>query len=305
MTSSDLWLRRSFIFFPTICFGKQPRMPRQERKRPRSATSRASNSSAFALPVEVMAHLLRWTMEKQWLRLRLLSRKWCSAVACLMEGELTAQTYGGAWKPLCQRTVVRRLLLVSAPFMSPEVLHSVSAVHLGIWNVESPKSKPIEAELKLISVHFPRLEEFFCPGSVTDTGLENLVQRAPLKLLDLTGCKNVTEKGLREVSKLGTLTSLNLSGCRETMHAGLGEVAKLRTLTSLNLSGCELTDDSLSELSKLGALTSLTLTGCYQLSGAGLNGATSLKFLKLDCCYRITTAGLGQVAQLRDLTSLN
>jgi hypothetical protein len=78
-------------------------------------------NSSLALPAEVIARLLQWTTDAQWLQVRLLSQKWRSAVVCLMEGELCAQTSSdGIWKPPLLRTVVRRLLLVSAPSCQPK-----------------------------------------------------------------------------------------------------------------------------------------------------------------------------------------
>ncbi len=127
---------------------------------------------SVALPVEVLAHVLGWTTEVQWLQFRLLSRKWAAAVACLLEGGLTAQTStDGVWEPHLRTTAIRRLLLVSAPIMPPEVLQSVSAVKLC--------SNVSEREVTVIVDHFPRLKCLLCPQTVSDTGLREIAKCEP------------------------------------------------------------------------------------------------------------------------------
>jgi hypothetical protein len=193
-----------------------------------------SSNLSTALPVEVLAHLLGWTTEAHWLHLRLLSRNWFSAVVCLMELELTAQTSDGAWKPQLKRTISHRLLPVSSSFMSPEVHQSVCAAHFsgGCGTVS-------ERDLMLIASHFPRLEQLSCRGTVTDTVLRKIEEHARLKSLDLLEGKCVTDLGLRELSKLPSLTSLTVvegladyrrqSGCViEALHSENPSLRRVR-----------------------------------------------------------------------------
>jgi hypothetical protein len=244
------------------------------------------------VPVEVMAHLLGWMTEPQWLQLRGLSRKWRSAVGCRMEGELSAQTSSdGTWKPPLRRTIARRLLLVSTPFMSPE-LKLGSAAYLG----DGLSCQVAEREIVLIADHFQGLEQFVCPETITDTGLGDLAKRFPLKSLGLISCTRVTDLGLHEVSKFSALKSLDLTQCFRITDGGLAEVAKLRTLTSLSLNGCfEITDAGLHEVAKLSALTSLDLSHCREISNSGLGEVAAkldaLLALNLRGCAKIGTPG--------------
>jgi hypothetical protein len=132
-------------------------------------------NSSVTLPVEVMAHILGWTTEEHLLQLRLLSQKWYSAVASLMEGELSAQTSSdGTWKPSLRRKVARRLLVVCAPFMPAEVLRGVTAAHLSDGcTCETRVGGYVSAqETVLVAERFAGVEHLICPQSVTDTALQ-------------------------------------------------------------------------------------------------------------------------------------
>jgi hypothetical protein len=265
------------------------------------------SSSFVELPVEEMAHLLGWASEGEWLQIRVLNRRWVSAVACLMEGELSEQiSYDGEWSPPLRRKLVRRLLLLSTPLMSAEVLQSVSALHLSA-SLAKPSCQVSERELSLIADHFPSVERLF--SSYTTYMDSHEIDGLPMESRNLLGWGNLTDICLRVVSKLSALTFLNLAWCKTITDARLVEVGKLGALTSLSLHRCEkITDSGLVELSKLGALTSLALTGCYNITDAGLRHISKLRALTslnlTDCC-KIPDAGLVEVAKLEALTSLN
>jgi hypothetical protein len=165
----------------------RPRMPpseQRDRKRHRESSSpeQGTLDSSAILPVEVMAHSLRWSTLRQLLRTRKVNQKWFSAVCLLMEDYLDARMcLDGEWEvPL--RSLPRRLVLVSSPFFAPDILQNVLEVDLGdMWCRDHRCETALERELTLIADNFPRLKRLRCPQTITDTGLREVVLRAEKK----------------------------------------------------------------------------------------------------------------------------
>jgi hypothetical protein len=269
------------------------------------------------LSVEVMAHLLGWVIDKAWLAVRGLNRKWHAAVCCLMEGVLQTQTTSGMWHP-SSNAVVRRLLLVCTPLMIPEVLHSVSTVNLSeqCWDddrkvrsanpYEDYESYPAER-----TAEFAKLTSF--PGLTALNGfrITSMEFQAISKVASLTSLVvhsgDLTNSGLKGL-KLELLTSLNLGSCGQITDAALVPIARLPALQSLNLSLCyRITDLGLKEIGKLTSLTSLCLEHCTNITDAGMKEVSklvSLTSLDVSFCKAITDVGLHEIAKLSALTSL-
>jgi len=101
---------------------------------------------------------------------------------------------------------------------------------------------------------------------INDSELEKLIQRNPhLKIIDLSGCKNLTGFGLAPLQRLTKLKSLNLSDCTKMTDAGLRYLKNIPTLETLDLRGCKMiTESGLAYVEEISTLTHLELDAAQQ-----------------------------------------
>ncbi len=142
-------------------------------------------------------------------------------------------------------------------------------------------------------------------ASITDDGLEHVIQLHKLQRLNLTGT-TITNDGLETIAALKELKTLLVSS-PEVTDDGLRTIAKLEQLEELNLVGTSITDDGLDHLVGLTSLKALAISG-QGITDAGLQkiveGLDGLVRLEL-AGTRISDSGLASLKNLPALQTLN
>jgi len=142
-------------------------------------------------------------------------------------------------------------------------------------------------------------------ASITDDGLEYVIQLADLQRLNLTGT-TITNDGLETIAALKELKTLLVSS-PEVTDDGLRTIAKLERLEELNLVGTSITNDGLDHLVGLTSLRALAISG-QGITDAGLqkivSGLKGLTRLEL-AGTRISDSGLASLENLPALKTLN
>jgi hypothetical protein len=103
------------------------------------------------------------------------------------------------------------------------------------------------------------------------------------------------------------ILAMDLSGCRAITRADFERIGGLDSLLSLDLSECDVDDAGLSALAGLSSLTYLSLRGCGRLSDQGLGHLRALRNLNsldLTSCSRVSDAGVRALRPLRALKFL-
>lgn len=86
-----------------------------------------------------------------------------------------------------------------------------------------------------------------CGGGLTDAGVKNIKDLAPLKLLNLSQNHNLSEKSLEMISGLTALVSLNVLNSRIT-NEGLLYVKSVNSLCSLSMESSQVTASEIKKL---------------------------------------------------------
>ena len=119
----------------------------------------------------------------------------------------------------------------------------------------------------------------------TDAGLEAVARMESLPELDLSGQKGISDAGLKQLGGISTLVVLKLSmadfgppgagtsGKSRITDEGIAHLASLKNMKRLDISGIDITDDGL----------------------AKLQGLTSLEWLSIHTCPKLTTAGIAAI----------
>jgi hypothetical protein len=292
-------------------------------------------SPISVLPVEVLAVVLGYHYPHGavlWVA-RLVRRKWRDGVGYLLElvaGHAFSPT--GVWMAADSRKS-NRLMLVTAPRMSPDLFRSIHTVDSGTVRFgDDDLSKLLEcfskcpqnfrnlilcnserltdASIKPLSVQAPWLETLDLSGcrKLKDESLKHLPSMHGLRILRLANT-NVTCAGLEKLwSRFGSLETLNLRNSRLN-DAGMDAVGSLPNLQELDISLCKaISDKCLSALFRLSKLKSLQLVCNSQLTDDGLKGLntlTVLEFVDLGCVYTVGVATVSALAQIKTLKHLS
>ena len=167
-------------------------------------------------------------------------------------------------------------------------------------------------EPRLVELNLDRargVDPGFYADSLQDSDLARLRPLRDLRALTLENRTTMTDAGLEHLSALKQLAALNLS--RTSLSgSGLKHLANLPRLRSLNLGSCSaLRDDALQALGSSKSLRILILDGTSNAWCHDELWMMSLRFPGRDQLrqYRggVSDAGLQQLSQLRELTSLS
>lgn len=144
-------------------------------------------------------------------------------------------------------------------------------------------------------------------ASVTDENILALAPLSKLKVLQLSGCKNITGKGLESLSI--SLEKLELSDCVALSPVELQSVKRFKNLMELNLSkNHQLQDIHIQFLSSLPGLTTIDLSQCIQMTDDALQYfahlGQSLQTLNVSELL-LRGDGLQHLAGLERLSNLN
>ncbi len=197
----------------------------------------------------------------------------------------------------------------------------------------SIKNSSVSSHVLLHLKYLSQLESLDLEGCkhVHDDGLDHLKDIITLKSLNLANCKEITNKGIAHLKDLILLESLDISGCYKVTCDGLAPLKTLVKLQILNLARCSGiykleflkdfmslksldlssfeasgTDTQLIHLKSLINLRSLNLS-CCTFSNVGLahlKGFTSLEYLDLSFCDKITDFGIARLSGLSALQTL-
>ena len=156
----------------------------------------------------------------------------------------------------------------------------------------------------------------------TELGFAQLGFLSQMEALDLEQCFGLTDKAIglmlapppsssSSSSMALSLRTLNIGQCENLTNSSLLHVSLCwKQLQHLNLSYCRrISDDGLLSLAPLSQLQSLLLCGCILITDAGvaaaLTGKPHMRKLGMSMCVRVTDAGLGELAAMTDLESLD
>ncbi|GMH43879.1 hypothetical protein BSKO_11813 [Bryopsis sp. KO-2023] len=137
-------------------------------------------------------------------------------------------------------------------------------------------------------------------------GLESLPKLGNLASLNFAGWPDLKDKWLEVVSDVPRLTALDVSRCTNVTDQGWRSIAEISKLEELHMQGCW----RLRKLktSSLSSLTFLNLSGCVRVSNSALGSMSSLvrlETLDLSLCSSVTGAGLRKLACIESLTKID
>lgn len=143
--------------------------------------------------------------------------------------------------------------------------------------------------IKLASV--TTLEEVHLPGTfATDQDVAQLLAKSKaLHSLDLVGSVLLRGNPFAGV-KPDKLRHISVARCTGITAEGITDIAKFETLTSFDCAQCEITDNDLALLTRCTSLEWLALAGCSRLTGLGLKLLSKLQ--------RLSVLNLSFLAQL-------
>jgi Leucine-rich repeat (LRR) protein len=316
--------------------GMPERRKRARHSSPIRTTVQSASENLVSLPVEVLAividYLGNWSSR---MSVRLVSKKWATAVLSLLEDELQRQlTKEGRWV-VGQVDEAALPILVHSSRMSTFLLKTISGIDLSVANFRGNQTA---TALQSISRTFSGLTNlkslFLAKGYVTDDLLGAVARVRSLEALHIPYSRCVREKcfkhlakltnvrvfflslsyvhvnaeHLMQLSKWNHLEALDLYGFRCFTTAQMSTFIALfaPTLKSLNLSGC-LDAAPVAGLESLKLLEALDLTECPldKCSFSFLNSMPFLRRLKLKSCD-VQDGGVAAIsAAAPQLTFLN
>jgi hypothetical protein len=189
-------------------------------------------------------------------------------------------------------------------------IFGIHAMRESIWNPQRNCAGMTDAGLRVVARELPRLRSLDlrnCAG-VTAAGLQYVVRHlTELETLVLSGCPAVTDAAVPVIFRYHNpphLRTLELRHCR--LHdQGLAEVASYcPSLHKLDVRGCGLiTADGLDALAqRIPHLTAFDGGWCVGVDDTALGHlargyAGSLQHLDVEMCWRVTSAGIVELAQ--------
>jgi len=138
---------------------------------------------------------------------------------------------------------------------------------------------------------------------ITDIEVSYLANLTKLKVLIMSGCKNVTPVGLCTIAHL-PLEELNVSNCRLNENH-LEIIKKMKFLRTLVMNFNRVRDTSMSYLLSLNQLQSLSISGCRNINPSSLASLEKIPLSELHMDNVCSDLHLSFIGKCKSLKKLN